>query len=123
MVGNSEETICLLASEWWKASFRLLRLVRDAAPTRAQREAATAEYAYRRIEDALNGHGIQLVDHNGKMYGPSMAAEPVNPEDFAGEEDLIVLDTIEPTIMRNGTIIRRGKVVIGKLGAPSGEAA
>ena len=108
----TEDAVVLLATEWWKSSRRLLRLAAEAAPGRMERERAQAAYAARRIATALAGLGIRLADHDGQKYGPGVPAEPVNPEDFATEEGLVVAETIEPTVLRDGRILMRGKVVL-----------
>ena len=106
------DAVLLLATEWWKSTRRLLRLAADAAPERVERERAQATYAGRRIGAALAALDLRLVEHDNQPYSPALPAEPVNPEDFATEENLQVAETIEPTVLRAGRIIRRGKVVL-----------
>lgn len=110
--GERQATLLLLAVEWWKANRRLLRLAAEAAPGRLERERAQAAYATRRIEAALDAQGVRLLDHAGEPFSPALPAEPVNPEDFEGEEDLDVADTVEPTVVGDGRVLRRGKVVL-----------
>lgn len=114
MTGPSvpRDTLVLLAVEWWKANRRLLRLAAEAAPDRLDRERAQAAYAGRRIEAALASLGVRLAEHTGQPYSPGLPAEPVNPEDFDSEEGLMVADTIEPTVLAEGRILLRGKVVL-----------
>lgn len=106
------DAVLLLATEWWKSSRRLLRLAADAAPERLERERAQFTYAARRIGTALAALDLRLVEHDGQPYSPALPAEPLNPEDFATEENLQVAETIEPTVLRAGRILRRGKVVL-----------
>ena len=110
--------LLLLATEWWKSTRRLLRLAADAAPDRVERERAQATYAARRITAALAGLGLRLADHDNQPYSPAMPAEPVNPEDFDTEEGLVVAETIEPTLLLDGRIVQRGKVVLRRVGPP-----
>lgn len=106
------DMLLLVAAEWWKANRRLLRLAADAAPGRLDRERAQSAYTARRIEAALDAAGLRLADHTGQPYSPGLPAEPVNPEDFEGEDGLEVADTIEPTVLEHGRILQRGKVVL-----------
>ena len=108
------DAILLLAAEWWKSHRRLLRLVAETAPERIERERAQANYAARRIGTALEALGIRLADHTGQAYSPALPAEPVNPEDFDTDEGLTVAETLEPTILLEGRIVRRGKVILRK---------
>ena len=106
------DAVLLLATEWWKSTRRLLRLAAKAAPESIERERAQVTYASRRIGSALAALDVRVVDHDGQPFSPTLPAEPVNPEDFATEEGLVVGDTVEPTILRAGRIIRRGKVAL-----------
>ena len=110
------DALCLLATEWWKSSRRLLRLATEAAPGRLERERASLAYAGRQVAEALQRHGLRLHEFDGQPYSPNLPAEPVNPEDFDCEEGLLVADTIEPTVLHEGRIIRRGKVVLRRAG-------
>ena len=118
--GAAQPALLLLATEWWKSTRRLLRLAAEAAPDRVERERAQATYASRRITVALAELGLRLADHDGQPYSPSMPAEPVNPEDFDTEEGLVVAETIEPTVLLDGRIVQRGKVVLRRAGAGRG---
>ncbi len=106
------DALLLLATEWWRSSRRLVRLAAEAAPDRLARERSQVAYAGRQIADALAAAGFRLADHDGQAYSPGLPAEPVNGEDFASEEGLIVEDTVEPTVLHQGRILLRGKVVL-----------
>ena len=110
------QTIALLAGEWFKAARRLSRIVQDTTPARQERERAQLDFAWCRIERALAGHGMRIVMHDGQAYSPQLPAEPVNPEDFDGEEGLVVAETIEPTVLLEGRIIARGRIVLAQAG-------
>ena len=112
------DALLLLATEWWKSTRRLLRLAAEGepggpgGPGRIERERAQATYASRRIGAALAALDIRMVDHDGQPFSPALPAEPVNPEDFGAGDNLAVAETLEPTILRAGRILRRGKVVL-----------
>ena len=120
-VGEAHDALCLLATEWWKASRRLLRLAAGDAASgaasgtasgRYERERSQLAYSGRRVAAALEAHGLRLRDFDGQAYSPALPPEPVNPEDFDTEEGLVVADTIEPTVLHDGRIVLRGKVVL-----------
>ncbi len=110
----SPETLALIATEWFKAWRRAMLLAQETAPGRIERERAMLTYSGRRVREALAEHGISLEDYVGQQYSPSLPAEPVNPEDFDTEEGLVVDKTVEPTVLQDGRIIMRGKVVLAK---------
>jgi hypothetical protein len=114
MTNTFHDALALLATEWFKAARRAMRIAQEAAPARLERERAQLAYAARSIGDALAGLDIRLYEFVGQPYSPSLPVEPVNPEDFDTEEGLVVRETIEPTILHDDRVLMRGKVVLAK---------
>ncbi len=110
------QALALVASEWFKAARPLSRLVQEMAPARLERERAQLAYALTRIEDALASSGLRMVTQEGAEYSPQLPAEPVNPEDFNSEEGLVVQEALEPTVLLDGRVIARGRVVLARAG-------
>lgn len=108
------QALALVASEWFKAARRLLRLAHEAVPARVERERAQLAYAQSRIEGVLAKNGLRMVTHDGAEYSPQIPAEPVNPEDFETEEGLMVQETLEPTVLFDGRVIARGRIVLAR---------
>ena len=118
-VSLSEEgaqALALIASEWFKAARRLMRLTQDTSPDRVERERAQLAYSSSRINGVLSQNGLRMVTHEGAAFSPQLPAEPVNPEDFDNEEGLVVHETLEPTILLDGRVIARGRVVLARAG-------
>lgn len=111
---TAHDALALLATEWFKASRRALRLAAEAAPARVERERSQILYSTRRVGEALASHGMRYREYSGEPYSPGIPAEPVNPEDFETEEGLCVVETVEPTVLHEGRILLRGKVVLGR---------
>jgi hypothetical protein len=106
--------LALLASEWFKAARRLVKVTQDSAPSRIERERAQLIYFQGRIETALADNGLRLVTHDGTVFSAELPAEPVNPEDFDTDEGLIVHETLEPTVIHDGRVIMRGRVILAR---------
>jgi hypothetical protein len=106
------QALALIASEWFKAARRLLQLTEKTTPDRVERERAQLAYASSRITDVLSQGGMRMVTHEGTAFSPQLPVEPVNPEDFDSEEGLVVHETLEPTILLQGRVITRGRVVL-----------
>lgn len=118
-VALSEEgaqALALVASEWFKAARRLSRLTQETAPGRVERERAQLAYAHGRIEGVLAKNGLRMVTHEGAEYSAQLPVEPVNPEDFDSEEGLVVQETLEPTVLLDGRVVARGRVVLRRAG-------
>ena len=108
------DAMALIATEWSKAALRALRLGYEASPARFARERALLTSSERRVSDALEVCGLRLHDFDGQPYSAALPVEPVNPEDFDSEEGLIVLETIEPTVLRDGRVLLPGKAILAR---------
>jgi hypothetical protein len=68
-----------------------------------------------RIDMALESANLLIHDHSGERYLPGQAVKVISVqqcEDIpVGEERII--ETIKPTIYRNGIVVKQGEVVIG----------
>jgi hypothetical protein len=108
------EALAILATEWFKAARRMTRIARGFAPTQFDRERAQLAYSERRVEDTLSACGMRIVTYDGSEFSSQLPAEPINPEDFENEDDLAVIETLEPTVLHDGRIVLRGRVVLGR---------
>lgn len=104
--------MALMASEWFKTARRLSRLTQDIALGRLKRERAQLAYSQNQVEGLLAEVGMRMVTHDGMSYTPQVPAEPVNPEDFATEDGLVIRETLEPTVLHEGRVVVRGRVVL-----------
>jgi hypothetical protein len=68
-----------------------------------------------RIDMALESASVLIHDHSGERYLPGQAVKVISVqkcEDIpVGEEKII--ETVKPTIYRNGVVVKQGEVVIG----------
>ena len=109
--------LAILASEWFRTARRLMRVTQQNSPTSIERERAQLAHARSRIDDALAQNGLRMVTHDGAFFSAELPVEPVNPEDFDTEEGLVVQETIEPTVVLNGRVVIRGRVVLARVGS------
>ena len=68
----------------------------------------------KRTSKALEDAGLHIVDMHGQIYDPGMAVIPLNLEDFAPDDILYVQQTMEPTILCHGTVVKTGTVILGR---------
>lgn len=108
------DALATVATEWFKAARRLHRLTQETAPARIERERAQLSFSERRIQDTLSALELRLVTYDGAEFSAQLPAEPVNPEDFDSEEGLVVSETLEPTILHQGKVVLRGRVVLAR---------
>lgn len=68
----------------------------------------------KKVERALESAHIKVLDFQGKLYDPGMAVSTLNIDDFNKDDQLFVVQTIEPTILIDDTVYRIGTVLLGR---------
>ena len=62
--------------------------------------------------------GIKIVAFEGKPYEPNRPVQAVNLDDFSGNKPLIVSETLEPALIKNGKVLHFAKVSLVELEFP-----
>lgn len=68
----------------------------------------------KKVYKALEGVNLRLLSIDGQLYDPGMAVTPLNIDDFGTDDQLYILQTIEPIIMQNDNVIKTGTVILGR---------
>lgn len=108
------EALALAATEHWRAARRLIRLATELDPARARREEAALRFGLAQLHAAMEALGLRIGTFDDQAWTPEIPVEPVNADDFADETGLVVHETLEPTVLYHGRILRRGKAVLRK---------
>ena len=112
MKESSQATFSKLAVEHWRLIQVLSRLI-DRLPQESQaRVAAQARFAGNQLEILVKDQGLALVTFEGRLFEPNLPVTAVNAEDFAGEDALVVSETVEPTVIADGRVVQLGKVLL-----------
>lgn len=69
----------------------------------------------KKIEEFLAEADLRLVNVEGYHFGPSLAAMPLNIEEFEVNDTLIVDQMIEPIIMGKESVVKTGTVTLRKV--------
>ena len=111
----SVEGACILSTESW-------RLSQIADSLTNSSETARLLHAVRRISDALKEIGIEVVNLAGRNYDPGMVPEVIEvQEDQTLPTGLLVIaETVEPTVIWRGRVIKPGKIIVkrGPIASP-----
>jgi hypothetical protein len=78
---------------------------------------------YRHIEaiiDALGDCGITIEDFDKRRYDTGMAVNVVSAEDRIGCKREEIIETVKPTVRKDGTMIQRADVIIATPKAEEG---
>ena len=74
-----------------------------------------ANSALRQMKQYLQDEGIELFDFIGQKYDSGLAVDVLGSESKRDvpEEELIIIETVRPAILKNGNIIKYGQVILG----------
>ena len=112
----SEDGIKNLMIDSWRLMFAHEKIIEQLPPQQQRAAYAKARHLFPRILLILFqlAGDIRLVVFEGKSYVPNYPIEAVNAEDFEGEDDLIVVTTLEPALVQRGRVLHSGKVVLAR---------
>ena len=74
-------------------------------------------YLQKKVEQNLDAAGLKLVNVEGHVFDPGMAASPLNIEDFGPDDALLVDKMVEPIIMGPDGLKKQGTVMLRKVQA------
>lgn len=82
-----------------------------------ERSKYMSQYAWfsKKVYKALDEANLRLLNVEGQLYDPGMAVTPLNIDDFETDDQLYVLQTIEPIIMQDDRVYKTGTVILGRI--------
>lgn len=106
------EGLAQLCVEYWR-----LMVVTEKALARVQekdgkRLEAQLKFSKRQFDVILQDLGLRLVDFSGERFYPGLAVSVDNPAEHDDDEVLMISKTLEPTVMSDMTIVKRGRVIV-----------
>lgn len=107
-----EATIAGLCVEFWKlvrASGRTVALLGEAE---ARRFEAQVRFSERQLAALIATLGLRIVEFDGELYEAGLAATADNADEFDAGTDLVVSRTLEPAVVREMRVLRRGRVLV-----------
>ena len=115
--GNDQHLSALLemATESWRFTKVFCRVLTKLDDGEQNRYLSQYRYFAKKLEDGLSSVGYKLVNLEGQIFDPGMAATPLNAEDFAPEDSLYVEQMIEPVIMNSNGLVKMGTVILRKV--------
>ena len=112
-----ERSLIEIAVESWKFSRIFARVVNKLDAGEAGRYVNQLRYFQKKVEQNLDAAGLKLVNVEGHVFDPGMAASPLNIEDFGPEDALLVDQMVEPIIMGPDGLKKPGTVMLRKVQA------
>ena len=69
----------------------------------------------KKVTKAVEDAGLRIISLEGQAYDPGMAVTPLNIDDFEVEDELKIVQMIEPIIMQEDTVLKTGTVLLGRI--------
>ena len=102
------EEIVDLAFEIWKIEQRVLKVSDELSDMNKKGLASSLG----RIKDYLNRYDIEVKDYVGQKYNEGLNFDVLSRVQDASLEFPVVKETVEPTIIHKGRIVKRAKVIL-----------
>ncbi len=109
-----EKSLINLASESWRFARLFARLISKLDAGEGDRYASQLRYFESRLKDDLSAVGLSLVNLEGEMFDPGMAAVALNISDFSADDELLVDQMVEPIVVGSEGIKKEGTVMVRK---------
>jgi hypothetical protein len=110
-----EKSLIDIAVESWRLSRLFTRLITKLDAGESNRYVNQLRYFQNRLEESLDAAGLRLVNIEGHIFDPGMAASALNIGDFAPHDTLQVEQMLEPIIMGSNGLKKQGTVMLRKV--------
>lgn len=112
--GDDIENLVELVVESWRFSRLFAKLTTKLDAGDGARYINQYRYYLKKLDSILGRVGLRIVNVEGQLYDPGMAASALNIGDFEGDDHLLVDQMLEPIIMGDEGIVRAGTVMLRK---------
>ncbi len=106
---NAHIALAKLAAEFWRLIKSYERTLTALPPD--NKAASVLRNAERKLTTILEETGMKVVIYDGQTYSPNLAVAIINTDEFAPGEELIIGNTLEPTIVLDDRVLFVGKAV------------
>ena len=110
-----EKSLIDIAVESWRFSKLFLRLLGKLDAGESARFLNQYRYYLKKLDEILESSGLRIVNLEGQLYDPGVAASAVNIGDFGPDDRLYVDQMIEPILMGPDGLVKPGTVMLKKV--------
>lgn len=103
-----------IATEMFRFRRIFRKAIRNADFGEQQKYVSRFNWFQKKIDDALNDMDMRVINLEGQKYDPGMSVNPLNIEDYGSDEELIILQMLEPIVMCGDNLIKVGTVTLGR---------
>ena len=109
-----ESALVNIATESWRITKVFERQLNKMDATEQGRYRNQFRWFLKKVEENLLDTDFTIVNVEGQVFDPGMAATPINLDEFEAGDRLVVDQMMEPIILRQGSVVRSGTVVLRK---------
>ncbi|WP_150525611.1 hypothetical protein [Roseibium sediminis] len=103
-----------LLVDYWKLARGAVKAAGQLQEAESKRLLSQTKYAVRQLNGFADRCGFRIVEFEGLVFEPGIAASADNEDDFENETALIVTRTIEPAIICDMRVVRPGRVIVAQ---------
>ncbi|MFH0796978.1 MAG: hypothetical protein V2A65_07990 [Candidatus Omnitrophota bacterium] len=97
-----------LTVEVWRIEQRIIKSL----PALSENQRNGLENSIRRLRRYLEKHDIMIVDHTNQKFNDGLNLDVLSVEKDSSLTEPIIKETIEPTIMYKGLVVRKAKIIL-----------
>lgn len=109
------QSILDMAVEAWRFRRVFIKAMSKLDAGESSRYIGQFNWFLKKVDAALDGAGLHIVDVEGQPYDIGMPVTPLNMDDFAPEDILYIQQMIEPVIMGECGVQKTGTVMLGRV--------
>jgi hypothetical protein len=110
----NSQAVARLFVEYWKLLKASSKTVEKLAEKDVKKFSSQLRYSELQFATIAETLGLNIVTFDGEYFSAGLAASADNFEDFDDGEQLVVVKTIEPTIVYEMKILSKGRVLVDK---------
>ncbi len=113
--GLPADIVAQLCVENWKLANALRKAIYILPSADGRRLNGQLNFSTRQLSMLVGRLGFKLIEFDGEVFHPGLAASADNADEYDDGEGLVVAKTLEPTVMADMKIIRLGRVLVEPL--------
>lgn len=107
-ISQSVNNLTELAIEIW----RIEQKITKSASSLPENQQKGLETSIQKLKRYLERQDIEIVDYTGKKFNDGLNLDVLSVEKDPSIPESIVRETVEPTVMHNGQVIKKAKVIL-----------
>ena len=112
---NSNTEFCLELYRFLKLVTKMQDRLANYSPEDAKKYSSQISWFIKKSDQFLSNNNIVLSSPNpGDPYDVGLPVTPVNLSDFGADEELVIDQVVEPTILQNSKVVQKGTVLLKK---------